>query len=107
MEAFALAGYLALFTPSLLGASPMERYIAGRADADGTRRAALDALAQATFYLLRLESRTAEQTFLAKDLACGGSLVLFDNDIPDGAEEAYVRRGSRHCRAAVLSWSDH
>jgi len=91
MEAFALAGYLALFTPSLLGASPMERYIRqGRADADGTRRAALDALAQATFYLLRLESRTAEQTFLAKDLACGGSLVLFDNDIPDGAEEAYV-----------------
>ena len=91
MEAFALAGYLALFTPSLLGASPMERYIRQRrADADGTRRAALDALAQANFYLLRLESRAAQQTFIAKDLACGESLVLFDKDIPDRTGEAYV-----------------
>ncbi|MGA8169840.1 MAG: hypothetical protein WB816_03240, partial [Methylocystis sp.] len=43
MEAFALAGYLALFTPSLLGAAPIERFIRQRrADADNGARAVLD-----------------------------------------------------------------
>ena len=91
MEAFALAGYLALFTPPLLGAPPIERYIRQRrATADSGERLALDALTHASFYLLRLESRAAQQSFLAKDLANGEHLSLFDEDIPDGARGAHV-----------------
>ena len=89
MEAFALAGYLALFTPPLLGVAPIERFIRQRR-ADGVERAALDALAQTSFYLLQLEARAAPRTFLAKDLANGERLCLFDEDIPDSAREACI-----------------
>jgi hypothetical protein len=89
MEAFALAGYLALFTPPLLGVAPIERFIRQRR-ADGTKRAALDALAQTSFYLLQLEARAAPRTFLAKDLANGERLSLFDEDIPDSARGARI-----------------
>ena len=89
MEAFALAGYLALFTPPLLGVAPIERFIRQRR-ADGVERAALDALAQTSFYLLQLEARAAPRTFLAKDLANGERLSLFDEDIPDSARDARI-----------------
>jgi hypothetical protein len=89
MEAFALAGYLALFTPPLLGVAPIERFIRRRR-ADGVERAALDALAQTSFYLLQLEARAAPRTFLAKDLANGERLSLFDEDIPDSARDARI-----------------
>ena len=89
MEAFALAGYLALFTPPLLGVAPIERFIRQRR-ADGMERAALDALAQTSFYLLQLEARAAPRTFLAKDLANGERLSLFDEDIPDSARDARI-----------------
>lgn len=91
MEAFALAGYLTLFTPPLLGAAPIERFIRQRrADADGVGRAALDALTRASFYLAQLHSRVSPQTLVAKDLATGETLTLFDEDIPGGALGAYV-----------------
>ena len=91
MEAFALAGYLALFTPPLLGATPIERFIRQRrATANSRERLALDALTRASFYLIRLESRAAQQSFLAKDLANGEPLSLFDEDIPDGARGTHV-----------------
>lgn len=91
MEAFALAGFLALFTPPLLGAAPIERFIRQRrATADSGERLALDALSHVSFYLLRLESRAAQQSFLAKDLANGEPLSLFDEDIPDGARGAHL-----------------
>ena len=106
MEAFALAGYLALFTPSLLGVAPIERFIRQRrADADDATRAALDALAQTSFHLIQLESRASPRTLLVKDLANGESLSLFDEDIPDSACDAMSRRGSRRCRTAILSRS--
>ncbi len=89
MEAFALAGYLALFTPPLLGVAPIELFIRQRR-ADGVERAALDALAQTSFYLLQLEARAAPRTFLAKDLANGERLSLFDEDIPDSARDARI-----------------
>lgn len=91
MEAFALAGYLTLFSPSLLGAAPIERFIRQRrADADDTTRAALDALAQSNFHLIRLKSRVGPQTLAIQDLANGESLSLFDAEIPDGALSAFV-----------------
>ncbi|MGB5084187.1 MAG: DUF2786 domain-containing protein [Methylocystis silviterrae] len=91
MEAFALAGYLALFTPTLLGAAPIERFIRQRrADADDRGRAALDALARASFYLLRLKSRAAPQSLVAEDLTTGETLNVFDEDIPIGAMGADV-----------------
>lgn len=86
MEAFALAGYLALFTPTLLGAAPIERFIRqGRADADDRGRTALDALARASFYLLRLKSRASSQSLVAEDLTTGETLNVFDEDVPVGA----------------------
>lgn len=91
MEAFALAGYLALFTPALLGAAPIERFIRQRrADADQGGRAALDALSRASFYLIQLKSRVTPQMFSVKDMASGENLSLFDADIPDAALGAYV-----------------
>ncbi|MCQ4190983.1 DUF2786 domain-containing protein [Methylocystis suflitae] len=91
MEAFALAGYLALFTPTLLGAAPIERFIRQRrADADDRGRAALDALAPASFYLLRLKSRASPQSLVAEDLRTGETLNVFDEDIPIGAMGADV-----------------
>lgn len=89
IEAFALAGYLALFTPPLLGVAPIERFIRQRR-ADGVERAALDALAQTSFYLLQLEARAAPRTFLAKDLANGERLSPFDEDISDSARDARI-----------------
>lgn len=91
MEAFALAGHLALFTPTLLGAAPIERFIRQRrADADDRARAALGALARANFYLLRLKSRASQQSLVAEDLTTGETLNLFDEDIPVGAMGADV-----------------
>ncbi len=91
MEAFALAGYLALFTPSLLGAAPIERFIRQRrANADHGGRAALDALAQASFYLIQLKSRVAPQILSVKNMASGENLSIFDEDIPNAALGAYV-----------------
>lgn len=91
IEAFALAGYLTLFSPALLGVAPIERFIRqGRANADDATRAALDALAKASFHLVRLKSRASPQTLDIEDMASGESLSLFDEDIPDGAMSACV-----------------
>jgi hypothetical protein len=91
MEAFVLAGYLTLFSPSLLGVAPIERFIRQRrAAADVVTRAALDALAQANFRLIQLKSRVGPQTLAIEDMANRESLSLFDADIPDGALSAFV-----------------
>ncbi len=84
-EAFALAGYLTLFSPSLLGVAPVERFARQRhANADDLTRAALDALAQTNFHLIRLRSRSAPQRVVVEDMTNGKSLSLFDRDLPDG-----------------------
>ena len=83
MEAMALAGYLTLFSPTQLGAPPIERFIRRRrpeCDAEGV--AALDALAAAEFRLWRFESCAAANIFRIRDLASGESLLLYDEDIP-------------------------
>ncbi len=86
LEAFALAGHLLLFMPSLTGATPIERFIRQhRADASLEGRLALDALAKASFRLLRLKSRISPDKFSAEDIASCESLTLFDPEIPDGA----------------------
>ncbi len=91
MEAFALAGYLALFTPALLGAAPIERFVRQRcADADSRGRAALEVLGRARFYLIQLNSRVTPQMLNVKDMANGGNLSLIDEDIPNAALGAHV-----------------
>jgi hypothetical protein len=91
MEALALAGCLTLFSPSLLGVAPIERFIRQRrADADDLTRGALETLAQANFHLIRLKSRIGPQTLAIEDLANGESLSLFDAEIPDGALSSFV-----------------
>ena len=56
MEAVALAGFLTLFSPSLLGVAPIERFIRQRRpDADDFTLVALEALAQASFHLDSVE----------------------------------------------------
>jgi hypothetical protein len=83
-QAMGLAGLVILFTPSLTGASPLDRFIRDRrAAADGETRAALDGLARAEFHLLRVLSRAAQGCFLVEDLANGETLRLLDGGWPD------------------------
>jgi hypothetical protein len=91
MEAFALAGFLTLFTPALLGAAPIERFCRQRrADADHVGRAALDAMGRASFYLINLKSRVTPQRLHVEDMANGGNLSLIDEDIPNAALGAHA-----------------
>jgi hypothetical protein len=86
LEAVALAGYLTLFSPSLLGAAPVERFIRQRrATADDLTRVALDALAQASFHLIRLKARMGPQRVVVEDMANGETLSLIGRDIPNDA----------------------
>ena len=63
-------GSLTLFSPTLLGPSPLERYIRQRrADASGDERGVLEALAKTEFHLLRFESLAAPQTLVLRDFA--------------------------------------
>jgi len=91
LEATALAGVLTLFSPTLLGPSPLERYIRQRrADASAEERGALEALAKTEFHLLRFESLAGPQTFVLQDLANGERLLLHDDDIPQSVMQADV-----------------
>jgi hypothetical protein len=86
IEAFALATFLTLNSSSLLGVSPLERFVRQRrADADDVSRAALDALAKIDFHLIRLKARRSPQNVEVEDLATGKNFLLFDRDIPDTA----------------------
>ena len=86
MEAFALAGNLLLFAPSLTGSTPVERFMRQRrADASAEGRAAMGALAKASFRLFRAKSRATPDMLVAEDLASGETLTLFDADIPGAA----------------------
>ena len=86
IEALTLAGCLALFTPTLMGAAPIERYARQRrADADAETRAALDILVRTEFHLLQYKSRAGEHGLLALDLASGASISLLDDTAPESA----------------------
>jgi hypothetical protein len=86
MEAFALASFLTLCSSSLLGASPLERFVRQRrADADDLSRAALDVLAKTEFHLMLLKARRSPERLDVEDLATGATLALFDSDIPSTA----------------------
>ena len=79
LEAFVLACQMLLFTPSLTGVRPIDRFIRQRAtEPEGTT--ARTALAKARFHLLRLKSRIAPDTLIAEDLADGARLNLFDTE---------------------------
>ncbi len=86
MEAFALAGNLLLFAPSLTGSTPVERFMRQRrADAGAEGRAAMEALAKASFRLIRPKSRKTPETLILEDLASGETLTLLEANIPDSA----------------------
>jgi hypothetical protein len=86
LEALALASCLALFTPTLMGAAPIERYAKQRrADANAETRAALDILVRTEFRLLQYKSRAGARRLLAEDLASGASLALLDDTAPESA----------------------
>ena len=91
LEGVALAGHLLVFTPSLTGVRPIDRFIRQRAsDTQSEASTARAALAKARFRLLRLKSRTTPETLVAEDLADGTRLDVFDAEIPDGAMGATV-----------------
>lgn len=86
MEAFALSSFLTLLSSSLLGVSPLERFVRQRrANADDLSRAALDALANTEFHLILLKARRTPDGLDVEDLATGKILSLFDSDIPASA----------------------
>jgi hypothetical protein len=91
MEAFALASFLTLCSSSLLGVSPLERFIRQRRDdADELSRAALDVLAKTEFHLIQLKARRSPDRLDAEDLATGETLSLFDSDVPATAVSVRV-----------------
>lgn len=83
-QGMAFAGLVVLFTPSLTGSCPLDRFVRDRrAEADAETRAALDLLARAEFTLLRILSRVSDESLLAEDLATGAQFTLLDGDWPD------------------------
>lgn len=83
-QGMALAGLAVLFTPSLTGSCPVDRFVRDRrADADAETRAALDLLARAEFTLLRILSRLSDESLLAEDLATGAQFTLSGGDWPE------------------------
>lgn len=86
IEAFSLATQLLLFMPSMTGRRPIDRFIRDRRTKCSPQvQAALYALEQSRFYLLRLKSRTGPLTVSVEDLATTSEITLLDEEIPDHA----------------------
>jgi len=83
-EAFALAAQLLLFTPSMTGTRQIDRFIrAQSATCSPKALAALQALGQSCFHLLRLKFRSGPMTIEVEDLATAKLLTLINDEIPD------------------------
>jgi hypothetical protein len=83
-QGMAFAGLVVLFTASLTGSCPVDRFVRDRrAMADAETRAALDLLARAEFTLLRVLSRLSDESLLAEDIPTGAQITLSDGDWPD------------------------
>jgi Protein of unknown function (DUF2786) len=84
-QALMLALELAMFAPSLSGSTAVGRLVRQRIPSNGEERAALEALQQASFRLLRIRSFDRDGVLLVDDLATGKTLSILDHDIPVAA----------------------
>jgi hypothetical protein len=84
-QALMLALELAMFAPSLSGSTAVDRLIRQHKPSNGEERAALEALQQASFRLLRIRSFDRDGVLLVEDLATGKTLSILDRDIPVAA----------------------
>lgn len=81
-EALMFALELATFTPSLSGSTAVDRLVRQHKSAGRDELAALEALKQASFRLLRIKSLDRDGLVLVEDLATGKALSMLDRDIP-------------------------
>jgi hypothetical protein len=81
-EALMFALELATFTPSLSGATAVDRLVRQHKSAGRDELAALEALKQASFRLLRIKSLGRDGFVLVEDMATGKALSMLDRDIP-------------------------
>jgi hypothetical protein len=81
-EALMFALELATFTPSLSGSTAVDRLVRQHKSAGRDELAALEALKQASFRLLRIKSLDRDGLVLIEDLATGKALSMLDRDIP-------------------------
>ena len=84
-QALMLALELATFAPSLSGSTAVGRLVRQRKPSNGEERAALEALQQASFRLLRIRSFDRDGVLLVEDVATGKTLSILDRDIPIAA----------------------
>ena len=85
-DALGLASDLALFMPSASGATAIDRLARHRRPAGRDEAAAIDALRQARFRVMRVEARESGCTVRLHDLASGETLRVADEQIPAHAE---------------------
>ncbi len=81
-HALMLALELATFAPSLSGTTAVDRLVRQRKPANGEERAALEALQQASFRLVRIPSPARDGVLPVEDLATGKTLSMVDRAIP-------------------------
>ena len=91
-QALMLALELATFAPSLSGTTAVDRLIRQRKPSNGEERAALEALQQSSFRLLRIRSFDRNGILLVEDLATGKTLSILDRGIPVAATAPATRR---------------
>ena len=84
-QALMLALELATFAPSLSGSTAVDRLVQQRKPSNGEERAALEALRQASFRLLRIRSLARDGVLPVEDLATGKTLSILDRAIPVAA----------------------
>jgi|SRR5580658_1875953 hypothetical protein len=77
-----MATAVALFVPSLTGQTAIDRFARHHNAAGPDDTAAVEALRQSRFRLLRLDARVPPLGFQARDLATGEILHLVDGEIP-------------------------
>jgi hypothetical protein len=77
-QALMLALEHAMFAPSLSGSTAVDRLVRQRKPSNGEERAALEALQQASFRLLRILSFDRDGVLLVEDLATGKTLSILD-----------------------------
>jgi hypothetical protein len=78
---FAAASDLELFTPSMSGRTPVDRYLNRQQPQSDLERAAFDALGAAQFRLVRIVGRDGPDLVRLRDLTTGDDLVLLNSRI--------------------------
>ena len=82
-DAVAFASDLALFMPSASGLTAIDRLARHRAPANRPEQAAIEALRQARFRVMRIEEREDRRAVRFRDLASGETPRVAEADLPD------------------------